>query len=62
MKIITVIRQNPIRAYAVVSSALAIVSHYVPGAPVPLYLGLAATLLGVGEATNRSVKKNGSSE
>ena len=49
------LRNNPVRIYAVVAAALALVAHYVPDLPSPLILALAAALLGVGESVRASV-------
>lgn len=50
------ITREPVRLYSIVVAILAIVAHYVPDIPTPLYLGLVAAVLGVGgEATRARV-------
>jgi hypothetical protein len=49
------LKNNPVRIYAVVAAALALVAHYVPDLPTPLILALAAALLGVGEGVRAQV-------
>ncbi|MER5862214.1 hypothetical protein [Kitasatospora sp. NPDC002040] len=44
---------HPARIYAVLVAALALVAHYVPSLPSALVLGLAAAVLGTGEAVQR---------
>ncbi|MFJ7250750.1 hypothetical protein ACIQWA_39765 [Kitasatospora sp. NPDC098652] len=51
MKFITT---HPARIYAVLVAALALVAHYVPSLPSALVLGLAAAVLGTGEAVQRA--------
>ncbi|MER5304596.1 hypothetical protein ABT039_34730 [Streptomyces lasiicapitis] len=51
---ITFIRNHPARIYAVAVAALALVAHYVPDLPSALILGLAAAVLGTGEAVQRA--------
>ncbi|GGP72010.1 hypothetical protein [Streptomyces melanogenes] len=48
------IKQHPARLYAVLVAALALVVHYVPDLPSALILGLAAAILGTGEAVQRT--------
>lgn len=48
------IKQHPARIYAVLVAALALVAHYVPDLPSALVLGLAAAVLGTGEAVQRA--------
>lgn len=51
---ITFIRSHPARIYAVLVAALALVVHYVPDLPSALILALAAAVLGIGEAVQRT--------
>ncbi|MEU7584439.1 hypothetical protein AB0B50_43450 [Streptomyces sp. NPDC041068] len=51
---IAFIRSHPARIYAVLVAALALVVHYVPDLPSALILGLAAAVLGTGEAVQRA--------
>ncbi|MEV7582224.1 hypothetical protein [Streptomyces erythrochromogenes] len=48
------IKTHPARIYAVAVAALALVAHYVPELPSALILGLAAAVLGTGEAVQRT--------
>lgn len=48
------ITTHPARLYAIVAALVALVAHYVPNLPVVLVLGLAAALLGTGEAVQRT--------
>ncbi|MEW2034910.1 hypothetical protein AB0901_30965 [Streptomyces roseifaciens] len=48
------IRTHPARIYAVLVAAVALVAHYIPDLPSPLILALAAAVLGVGEAVQRT--------
>ncbi|CAM5362905.1 hypothetical protein GCM10010329_85050 [Streptomyces spiroverticillatus] len=48
------IKSHPARIYAVLVAALALVVHYVPELPSALILGLAAAVLGTGEAVQRT--------
>ncbi|WP_327304730.1 hypothetical protein OG730_15090 [Streptomyces sp. NBC_01298] len=48
------IKTHPARIYAVLVAALALVVHYVPALPSALILGLAAAVLGIGEAVQRT--------
>ncbi|MGW2860826.1 hypothetical protein [Streptomyces sp. NPDC001205] len=50
----TFVRTHPARIYAVLVAALALVVHYVPDLPSALILGLAAAVLGMGEAVQRT--------
>ncbi|MFC9651453.1 hypothetical protein [Streptomyces sp. NPDC056937] len=47
------IRDHATRAYAVLVAVLALVAHYVPSLPSALILGVAAAVLGAGEAVQR---------
>lgn len=49
-------KNNPRRMFAIVSSAIALVAHYVD-LPVPLLLAFVAAVLGTGEVSERKVKK-----
>lgn len=49
------LRIEPVRIYAVVTAVLALVAHYNPDLPSPLILGVAAAVLGVGEAVRSQV-------
>ncbi|WP_415956409.1 hypothetical protein [Streptomyces sp. 021-4] len=51
------ISKHPARIYAVLVAALALVVHYVPDLPSALILGLAAAVLGTGEAVQRTEDK-----
>ncbi|WP_369376103.1 hypothetical protein [Streptomyces sp. cg36] len=48
------VRTHPARIYAVLVAALALVVHYVPDLPSALILALAAAVLGMGEAVQRT--------
>ncbi|MFJ8384752.1 hypothetical protein ACIQ9Q_09605 [Streptomyces sp. NPDC094438] len=48
------VTRHPARIYAVLVAALALVVHYVPDLPSALILGLAAAILGTGEAVQRT--------
>ncbi|MFI6685384.1 hypothetical protein [Streptomyces sp. NPDC050485] len=48
------IKRHPARIYAVLVAALALAAHYIPDLPTALGLGLAAAVLGVGEAVQRT--------
>lgn len=48
------VKAHPARIYAVLVAALALVVHYVPELPSALILGLAAAVLGTGEAVQRA--------
>ncbi|MFF7689710.1 hypothetical protein ACFZB6_26635 [Streptomyces syringium] len=48
------IKTHPARIYAVLVAALALVVHYVPDLPSALILALAAAVLGIGEAVQRT--------
>ncbi|WP_432068239.1 hypothetical protein [Streptomyces sp. C10-9-1] len=48
------IKTHPARIYAVLVAALALVVHYFPDLPSALILGLAAAVLGTGEAVQRT--------
>lgn len=45
---------EPVRWYAIVAAVLAIAAHYSPDIPTPLFLGLAAAVLGVGSEVTRA--------
>jgi hypothetical protein len=47
------IRDHATRLYALVVAVLALVAHYVPDMPTELVLGVAAAILGTGEAVQR---------
>lgn len=49
-----IMRLEPVRVFAITSALLALVGHYVPDLPSPLFLGLAAAVLGVGSQVTRS--------
>ncbi|MFF4408108.1 hypothetical protein [Streptomyces sp. NPDC001404] len=48
------IKTHPARIYAIVVAGLALVVHYVPDLPSAAILALAAAVLGVGEAVQRT--------
>ena len=48
------VKTHPARIYAVLVAALALVVHYLPDLPAALILGLAAAVLGIGEAVQRT--------
>ncbi|MDT0488894.1 hypothetical protein ACPEIF_14770 [Streptomyces sp. NPDC012600] len=48
------ISKHPARIYAVLVAALALIVHYFPDLPSALILGLAAAVLGTGEAVQRT--------
>jgi len=48
------IKTHPARIYAVLVAGLALVVHYAPDLPSALILGLAAAVLGTGEAVQRT--------
>lgn len=48
------VKTHPARIYAVLVAALALVVHYLPDLPSALILGLAAAVLGTGEAVQRT--------
>ena len=50
----TFITTHPARIYAVLVATVALVAHYVPDLPSALVLGLAAAVLGTGEAVQRA--------
>ncbi|MFI9206185.1 hypothetical protein [Streptomyces sp. NPDC053048] len=47
------VKDHATRLYAVLVAVLALVAHYVPSLPSPLILGVAAAVLGTGEAVQR---------
>ncbi|MFI9721537.1 hypothetical protein ACIHFE_18100 [Streptomyces sp. NPDC052396] len=47
------IKEHATRLYAVLVAVLALVAHYVPTLPTALILGVAAAVLGTGEAVQR---------
>ncbi|MFF4531451.1 hypothetical protein ACFY1P_19545 [Streptomyces sp. NPDC001407] len=49
----TFIKDHATRIYAVAVAVLALVAHYVPSLPSALILGVAAAVLGTGEAVQR---------
>lgn len=50
------LKNNPVRIYSVFASIFALVAHYLPDLPVPLLLGIVASVLGVtGEAVRSRV-------
>ena len=52
------IKTNPVRIYAIVTAALALVAFYVPDIPTVLILGLVAGVLGLGEGVRAAVTPN----
>ena len=56
-QIIEIAKNNPRRMFAIASSAVALIAHYVT-LPVPLLLAFVAAVLGTGEVSERKVKKN----
>ncbi|MFI7357158.1 hypothetical protein ACIBTP_24885 [Streptomyces avidinii] len=54
MQLIRFAHTHPARIYAVAVAALALVAHYIPELPTALILGLAAAVLGIGEAVQRT--------
>ena len=54
-KVWTDIKTNPVRLFAILSAGLALLAFYAPALPVPLILGLIATILGVGEGVRAKV-------
>jgi hypothetical protein len=56
--VLEAIRTNPVRIYAVITAALALVAHYVPDVPTVLVLGLVAAVLGIGEGVRAAVTPN----
>lgn len=55
-QLIELAKNNPRRMFAIASSAVALVAHYVE-LPVPLLLAFVAAVLGTGEVSERKVKK-----
>ncbi|MFF3086361.1 hypothetical protein ACFVRB_15125 [Streptomyces nojiriensis] len=49
----TFVKTHATRFYAVLVAVLALVAHYVPALPTVLILGVAAAVLGTGEAVQR---------
>ncbi|MBB1251850.1 hypothetical protein [Streptomyces alkaliterrae] len=49
----TFAKEHATRLYAVLVAVLALVAHYVPSLPSALILGVAAAVLGTGEAVQR---------
>ncbi|MFC9739164.1 hypothetical protein ACFVKC_14760 [Streptomyces noursei] len=49
----TFVKDHATRIYAVAVAVLALVAHYVPSLPSALILGVAAAVLGTGEAVQR---------
>ncbi|MET9602575.1 MULTISPECIES: hypothetical protein [Streptomyces] len=49
----TFVKTHATRLYAVLVAVLALVAHYVPALPTVLILGVAAAVLGTGEAVQR---------
>ncbi len=50
----TFVRDHATRLYAVAVALVALVAHFVPALPSELVLALAAAVLGVGEAVQRT--------
>ncbi|GLW03700.1 hypothetical protein [Streptomyces lavendulae] len=49
----TFVKTHATRLYALLVAVLALVAHYVPALPTVLILGVAAAVLGTGEAVQR---------
>lgn len=49
------IKNNPVRIYAIVTAAVALLGHYVQDIPTALVLALVAAVLGVGEGVRSAV-------
>lgn len=52
------IKNNPVRIYAILSAAIAVVAFYVPSLPVALLIALLAAIFGVGEGVRAAVTPN----
>lgn len=49
----TFIRTHNARLYSIVTAAIALLAHYVPGLPSEIILALVAAILGTGETVQR---------
>lgn len=54
-KIAALVRNEPVRIYSIAVAVLAVVAHYAPSVPTPLYLAVVAAVLGAGQGVRHVV-------